>query len=62
MDSHHCPQIMKRVTESDWVKQTSKGPYSRAFCIPNVKLGTRAESLTTLEKTAVGVSSFTLRK
>lgn len=29
---------------------------------PNVKLGTRAESLTTLEKTAVGVSSFTLRK
>lgn len=41
------PQITGRVT--DRVKQTSQGPYSRAFCIPNVKLGTLAESLTTLE-------------
>lgn len=54
------PQIIGRVTER--VKQTIQGPYSRAFCIPNVKLGTLAESLTTLEKTAVGVPSFTWRK
>lgn len=52
------PQIIGRVTDRD--KQ--KGPYSRAFCIPNVKLGTLAESLTALEKTAVGVLSFILKK